>query len=528
MRETMEELVQFGDLAFDPSFIFARKGESEIRFTRNERALLLALAANPRRLMRRDRLLDAISQAGSDVSDRNIDFLVNRLRAKLNDSARSPTYIATQYGEGYVWIAERNDSRPLDAFLVIGPVFGISGEGFAPRARVALDHLRTAIDARTAPDSRIVIAEGWRPSAPLAHKIRYYLEISFHARGADLHAAAVLRDMPARRILRAFRFVLDDAAAARQELERISASVTDAIWQALSGGPKGPSAPSDVPLELRLHDASVLLSTTDQAWLESGERLAKARAADPSDARTAIMWSMHLYARLVLAGPFGGITPQDHDAMESEIEALALEALPAIQDDPLLVLAVAKLLFFIDRGYLDLAESLADRVFAESTAFAAAFSILGQLRAARGHFAEAMKLYDRGIEIAEDGSEFHVYLIVLKLTAALAAADRMQVEAVFGRLVEVKPQTLGTLGLCVAMPDEPLMPQHHAFLEAIGGDGARKFLHYFYMMSARHFVSIEDRGNVVRGMASHVAARYGAESIPDLIGAAVGPMPFGA
>src|ERR1700759_3645394 len=95
----------FGDLILDETCLFARRNGETIQFTRNERALLLAFSRNPHRLMPRSRLLDEIASSDSDASDRNIDFLVNRLRAKLGDSAKSPKYIATQYGEGYVWIA---------------------------------------------------------------------------------------------------------------------------------------------------------------------------------------------------------------------------------------------------------------------------------------------------------------------------------------------------------------------------------------------------------------------------------------
>jgi DNA-binding response OmpR family regulator len=74
--------LRFGDMVLDQTCLFALRNGRKIQFTRNERALLLALTQNPRRLMRRDRLLDEIASE-SDVSDRNIDFLVNRLRAKL-------------------------------------------------------------------------------------------------------------------------------------------------------------------------------------------------------------------------------------------------------------------------------------------------------------------------------------------------------------------------------------------------------------------------------------------------------------
>ena len=97
--------LSFGDLIIDETCLFARRKGKTIQFTRSERALLLAFSRNPHRLMPRGQLLDAIASAESDASDRNIDFLVNRLRTKLGDSAKSPIYIATQYGEGYVWIA---------------------------------------------------------------------------------------------------------------------------------------------------------------------------------------------------------------------------------------------------------------------------------------------------------------------------------------------------------------------------------------------------------------------------------------
>ncbi|MDR6952925.1 DNA-binding response OmpR family regulator [Ancylobacter sp. 3268] len=77
----------------------------KIHFTHSERAVLGALVGNARRVMSRSQLLDAIAGPGSDSTDRSIDFVINRLRAKLGDQARAPSFIATRYGEGYVWIA---------------------------------------------------------------------------------------------------------------------------------------------------------------------------------------------------------------------------------------------------------------------------------------------------------------------------------------------------------------------------------------------------------------------------------------
>ncbi|MBP0115464.1 MULTISPECIES: winged helix-turn-helix domain-containing protein [Bradyrhizobium] len=97
------------------------------------------------RLTRRGRLLDEVASE-SDISDRNIDFLVNRLRTKLGDSAKSPKYIATQYGEGYVWIAA-SSSAAVGGFLVIGPAFGPQGHPFSQQASSLVAQLRDKIAA---------------------------------------------------------------------------------------------------------------------------------------------------------------------------------------------------------------------------------------------------------------------------------------------------------------------------------------------------------------------------------------------
>ncbi|MDR6669782.1 hypothetical protein [Rhizobium sp. 1399] len=48
-------------------------------------------------------------------------------------NAKSPIYIATQYGEGYVWIATQSRSGPIDAFLII------EGERSLARACLKID-----------------------------------------------------------------------------------------------------------------------------------------------------------------------------------------------------------------------------------------------------------------------------------------------------------------------------------------------------------------------------------------------------
>jgi DNA-binding response OmpR family regulator len=124
----MAESVKYGQITFESSFLFGTDEQgSTVKFSRAERILLTKLTQNGRAILTRDDLLDALSGPGSDTSDRNIDFVINRLRRKLGDSARNPAYIATQYGEGYIWVAERvtRSGSAAGAFLVVGPIRGM-------------------------------------------------------------------------------------------------------------------------------------------------------------------------------------------------------------------------------------------------------------------------------------------------------------------------------------------------------------------------------------------------------------------
>ena len=94
------------------------------------------LARHPNRLLTRNQILDEIAGPDAIKSDRNVDFLINRLRSKLADDARAPRYIATRYGEGYVWIGRDFliHGDQADAYLIVGPLHGLDwdfGAGLA-------------------------------------------------------------------------------------------------------------------------------------------------------------------------------------------------------------------------------------------------------------------------------------------------------------------------------------------------------------------------------------------------------------
>lgn len=237
-----------------------------------------------------------------------------------------------------------------------------------------------------------------------------------------------------------------------------------------------------------MHSAAVLLSRTPQSWLESEAELEKLRAEHPDDPQTALMWASHLYARLVL--DLSSVPAE----LEPQIEALVFQALPHVRANPMLALAAAKLLCFVSHGHLALAEALAEEAFARSTAFASAFAVLGQLRLNRGRLWEAIEHFDQGIGLAEPGSEFQVFLMVLKCTTLLALDDRQACLAASEALYRAKPLTRMQMGLFLCSPDEVLPDDLRQILLALDADMLRRLLAHFEYLFVRRVPDAAGRG----------------------------------
>ncbi|ATY33806.1 winged helix-turn-helix domain-containing protein [Sphingomonas psychrotolerans] len=515
--------LMFGDVVLDRSGLFAHRDGKQIRFTRSERALLLALSRQPHSLMRRSQLLDAIASTDSDISDRNIDFLINRLRAKLGDSARSPRFIATQYGEGYVWIAARSpvaapkqDRAPANEILAIVPAVPRQDARLAKQAEAITGQMRDRIVGAIGPGQAVIVM-----GSEAGITTRYLLNVRYQEGGAGLCCMATLREVQSRRILRALRIEIEsgDATPRTPEIERAANDVVEALQRNLAEASEGLGTPTDQPLEIRLRKATTLLSASNPEWLEKGLQLRAAREQNPASADLALQWCLHLFARLVLTNPFTGISRGERDDLESEIEATVLECLPLIESNPLLMLAAAKLLYFVDRGHLELAEDLAERAFARTADFAAALPILGQLRQARGNFPAAVAFFDRGIEMADPGSEFETHMRVLKCIALLAAGDReaLKAEAPAYESPHSPPALRVMVAVLVTPPGDAIPQVATDVLVAAGPEGARNAIEFTYMTSARQLTSPEARANIVHGLLAHLTRLHGAGVIPPVV-----------
>jgi len=76
--------------------------ETEVALSGAEYRLLRVFIDHPQRVLNRDQLLNLTQGRDAELFDRSIDLLVSRLRQRLGDDAREPTYIKTVRSEGYV------------------------------------------------------------------------------------------------------------------------------------------------------------------------------------------------------------------------------------------------------------------------------------------------------------------------------------------------------------------------------------------------------------------------------------------
>ncbi|MBO6836422.1 MAG: response regulator [Alphaproteobacteria bacterium] len=92
-------VVRLGGLQFDLGRELLLRGDSPIKLTTTETALMKVLAAEPGRIMSREELTQILQ---IDGGDRAVDVQVTRLRRKVEPDPKIPRYLQTVRGRGYV------------------------------------------------------------------------------------------------------------------------------------------------------------------------------------------------------------------------------------------------------------------------------------------------------------------------------------------------------------------------------------------------------------------------------------------
>lgn len=101
-----DAVTAFGPFVLNLSRMELRRDDEVIALSSLEFQLLRVFAANPRRPMSRDHLLDKVKGREHESMDRSLDVQVLRLRRKIEDDPSSPKYIRTVWGIGYVFVPD--------------------------------------------------------------------------------------------------------------------------------------------------------------------------------------------------------------------------------------------------------------------------------------------------------------------------------------------------------------------------------------------------------------------------------------
>ena len=104
-----KDVVRIGALEVDWTTRSVRLDGNEVPLTSAEFDLLGLMVRSRGRVLSRDRIMEETRGVDWEAYDRSVDVLVSRLRQKLGDDPRQPSFIRTVRGAGYRFIGAGGD-----------------------------------------------------------------------------------------------------------------------------------------------------------------------------------------------------------------------------------------------------------------------------------------------------------------------------------------------------------------------------------------------------------------------------------
>jgi len=98
--------IQIGNYVLDLGTRLLSSGEDKVTLTTGQYALLKALATQPHKPLSRDSLMAQLNERDYETFDRSIDVQISRLRKIVEDDPKTPRYIQTVWGHGYVFVPD--------------------------------------------------------------------------------------------------------------------------------------------------------------------------------------------------------------------------------------------------------------------------------------------------------------------------------------------------------------------------------------------------------------------------------------
>ena len=99
-------ICQFGDLSINLNNHDVKIKGNPVTLTSTEFQLLQLFIQHPDEVLSRDLIMESVQGIEWESYNRSVDVLVSRLRQKLGDDPKHPTYLKTIWGTGYLFFKE--------------------------------------------------------------------------------------------------------------------------------------------------------------------------------------------------------------------------------------------------------------------------------------------------------------------------------------------------------------------------------------------------------------------------------------
>jgi len=99
--ENLKRIIKFGSIKIDLNKLFIYRSQKSLKINNTEKIILEKMINSPGKIFQREEIGNLIDLD----KERSIDVIITRLRKKIEENPKSPKYLQTIRGEGYVlWI----------------------------------------------------------------------------------------------------------------------------------------------------------------------------------------------------------------------------------------------------------------------------------------------------------------------------------------------------------------------------------------------------------------------------------------
>ena len=432
------------------------------------------------------------------------------------------------------------------ADAVVGPVRGlelIEDMGLGERASQALT---TALSGAFGPEARVVIAPDCPPPAEFGTTApAHAAEVTFFADRGRVDCIVAVKEFRSGNVVFARRLGLERVVSEPAALDALARDIGAALWRTEVTTPsredplpvslfmasttnkapeEEPPSASDRRMLKRHRDGEM---RTLAQWNANDQRLRDLLAQTPDDPEIKLLIALNTQSKYVMCGPrLFGSGVNSLAAEEDEIEAFVTDALPFVRRDPEYAIIAGKLLFYLRRGYDELARDLCEGAYAQSLSIGRSLAIIGQMRAFFGETDAALDCVDQAIKLAARGSHAHLYALVIKCQVLAAAARWEALEAARRELAGANRIAGFVLEPMFGNPEAPSM-RARAMAYLLKRDKARGMLMHSYHVGGRLFLDPEAGANTLRSLTGVLVRRFGPEIVPDEVRRAFPQLPDG-